>query len=327
MNKQSGDTSFPSSLARSWLIFSTAGLFVFYQLILQSLPSVIRDGLVVDFSLSQSGFGALSSSFYYPYMFLQVPAGLLVVRFGARRLLIAGISLCTLASFLSAFSQEFFWVETARILMGLGAAPTFVCTMALVTRWFPPTLLPILVALTETLGMLGAALGQEILGFVVQVAGWRTGMALCGWFGLLIFFMILLFIRNSPGAHYDHEVTSLTFPPRSCGHDVLSPAHTYRARWRNDLQCWTSVCYALGGFVFSGTFGFEPCQSVLLRIALFVGDYCWSSRFRVGVWTISGTTPAARSGGSIYGRIRCFNSLCTRELRSVMSGHAHLWAL
>ena len=94
--------------------------------------------------LSQSGFGALSSSFYYPYMFLQVPAGLLVVRFGARRLLIAGISLCTLASFLSAFSQEFFWVETARILMGLGAAPTFVCTMALVTRWFPPTLLPIL---------------------------------------------------------------------------------------------------------------------------------------------------------------------------------------
>ena len=78
MNKQSGDTSFPSSLARSWLIFSTAGLFVFYQLILQSLPSVIRDGLVVDFSLSQSGFGALSSSFYYPYMFLQVPAGLLV---------------------------------------------------------------------------------------------------------------------------------------------------------------------------------------------------------------------------------------------------------
>ena len=73
--------------------------------------------------------------------------------------------------------------------------------------------------------------------------------------------------------------SDLSFPPRSCRHDVLSPAHTYRARWRNDLQCWTSVCYALGSFVFSGTFGFEPCQSVLLRIALFVGDYCWSTRF------------------------------------------------
>jgi MFS family permease len=103
--------------------------------------------IVFDFSLTQTGFGVLSSSFYYPYMLLQVPAGLLVVRFGARRLLIAGISLCTLASFLSAYSREFAWVETARILMGLGAAPTFVCTMALVTRWFPPSLLPILIAL------------------------------------------------------------------------------------------------------------------------------------------------------------------------------------
>jgi hypothetical protein len=40
--------------------------------------------------------------------------------------------------------------------------------MALVTRWFPSRLFPILVAVTETIGMLGAALGQEILGFIVQ---------------------------------------------------------------------------------------------------------------------------------------------------------------
>jgi sugar phosphate permease len=56
--------------------------------------------------------------------------------------------------------------------------------------------------------MLGAALGQEILGFVVQVAGWRTGMALCGWFGVLIFFMIVFFIRNSPEGHQKDEVSS-----------------------------------------------------------------------------------------------------------------------
>ena len=47
-----------------------------------SPASVIREGLVVDFSLSQAGFGGLSSSFYYPYILLQVPAGLLVLRFG-----------------------------------------------------------------------------------------------------------------------------------------------------------------------------------------------------------------------------------------------------
>src|SRR5262249_59068262 len=71
--------------ASAWLAFMTAGLFVFYQLILQSLPSVIRSGLVVDFSLTDAGFGALSSSFYYPYMLLQIPAGPVVRPVGSPR--------------------------------------------------------------------------------------------------------------------------------------------------------------------------------------------------------------------------------------------------
>jgi fucose permease len=91
------ETSLRPSLTRSCLIVVTAGCFYFFQLVLQTLPSVLREGLVVDFSLSQAGFGGLSSSFYYPYILLQVPAGLLVLRFGARRLLIGGIILCTLS--------------------------------------------------------------------------------------------------------------------------------------------------------------------------------------------------------------------------------------
>jgi MFS family permease len=198
MINPSPETSLPTSLAKSWLVVSTAGLSYFFQLVLQALPSVMREGLVIDFSLSQAGFGGLSSSFYYPYILLQVPAGLLVLRFGARTLLIGGIILCTLSCFLTAYSRDLFWVEVARILMGVGSAPTFVCTATLATRWFPPTMLPILVALIETLGMLGPALGQEVLGWMVQTSGWRTGMLACGWFGLLLFVMIVLFIRNSP---------------------------------------------------------------------------------------------------------------------------------
>ena len=200
MKDPSSTTIESTSLARSWLIVSTAGLFYFFQLVLQSLPSVLREGLVIDFSLSQAGFGGLSSSFYYPYILLQVPAGLLVLRFGARKLLIGGIALCTLSCFVTAYSQDLFWVEVGRILMGLGSAPTFVCTATLATRWFPPTMLPILIALIEMLGMLGPALGQEVLGWVVQTSGWRTGMMACAWFGLLLFVMILILVRDSPAA-------------------------------------------------------------------------------------------------------------------------------
>ncbi|MBU3751405.1 MAG: MFS transporter, partial [Mycobacterium sp.] len=153
---------------RSSVIFGAAALYVFFQMVLQTFPSVMREGLVVDLSLSEAGFGGLSSSFYYPYILLQVPAGILVARYGPRSVLISGALLCTAASFLFATSTTAGYAEATRILMGLGAAPTVVCAMALAAQWFPARLFPLLAALTEMAGMTGAALGQETLGFIVE---------------------------------------------------------------------------------------------------------------------------------------------------------------
>lgn len=185
---------------RSSLIFGTAALFVFFLMVLQTFPSVMREGLVVDLSLNEAGFGGLSSSFYYPYVLLQIPAGILVSRFSARSVLIIGALLCTIASFVFAASTTAETAELTRILMGLGSAPTVVCTMALAAQWFPIRIFPILAALTEVFGMAGAALGQESLGFIVERSGWRTGMIVCGVFSAVLLVLIVLFVRNGQKA-------------------------------------------------------------------------------------------------------------------------------
>jgi MFS family permease len=185
---------------RSWgsvLIFGTAAMYVFFQMVLQTFPSVMREGLVVDLSLNEAGFGGLSSSFYYPYILLQVPAGILVSRFGVRSVLITGASLCTVASFLFAMSKTAAAAEATRILMGLGAAPTVVCALALAAQWFPARIFPLLAALTEVAGMTGAALGQETLGFIVENAGWRVAMTACGAFSAVLLVLIVMFVRNA----------------------------------------------------------------------------------------------------------------------------------
>mgnify|MGYP003430145285 FL=1 len=220
------EASFSWSRWRSNLIFGSAALFVFFQMVLQTFPSVMREGLVVDFSLNEAGFGGLSSSFYYPYILLQIPAGILVSRFGARSVLIVGALLCTVASFVFAMSHTANVAELTRILMGFGAAPTVVCTMTLAAQWFPARLFPMLAALTEVFGMVGAALGQEVLGFIVDRAGWRAGMIACGVLSAVLLGLIVAFVRNrnSAGDADDHEP-----PPREMARllaaiPVLSPA-------------------------------------------------------------------------------------------------------
>jgi MFS family permease len=189
------------------VVFAAAASFVFFQMVLQTFPSVMREGLVVDLSLNETGFGGLSSSFYYPYILLQVPAGIAVARFGARRVLICGALLCTVASFLFAMSQTAGFAETTRILMGLGAAPTVVCAMTLAAQWFPPRKFALLAALTEAAGMTGGAVGQEVLGYIVEHAGWRTAMFTCGVVSAFLLILIVLLVPNRTaggGAGDDH---------------------------------------------------------------------------------------------------------------------------
>ncbi len=187
------------------LAFGAAALFVLFQMVLQTFPSVMREGLVVDLSLNEAGFGGLSSSFYYPYILLQIPAGIMVARYGARTVLVTGAVICTVTSFLFSISQSVNFAEATRILMGLGAAPTVVCALTLAAQWFPARLFPLLAALTEMAGMVGAAVGQEVLGFIVEHSGWRTGMLVCGVCSAVLLVLIILFVRSRPDTRSTEE--------------------------------------------------------------------------------------------------------------------------
>ena len=69
----------------SWLVWLSAALFVSYQFLLQASTSAMIPGLMHSFRLSVSDVGVLSASFFYPYVLLQIPAGLLVDRLGVRK--------------------------------------------------------------------------------------------------------------------------------------------------------------------------------------------------------------------------------------------------
>lgn len=190
---------------RAWLAFGGAIAFVCFQLILQTFPSVMREGLTVSLALDGAGFGGLSASFYYPYILLQVPSGLLVAKFGPKRLLLVGAILCAAASFWFAITQTVWTAEMARMTMGIGAGPTVVCAMTLAARWFPRRQFPVLVAVVELSGMIGAAIGQEILGWGVEVVGWRITMASCGLAALALAGLMAIAVRDWPWRHSQSE--------------------------------------------------------------------------------------------------------------------------
>lgn len=85
------------------------------------------------------------------YAGMQVPVGLLLDRFGSRRILLVGVVLLTAAQAAFAFAESYPVALVARVFVGLGDAMTFVCVLRLVNTWFAPRRIPLVTQLTGVL--------------------------------------------------------------------------------------------------------------------------------------------------------------------------------
>ncbi|MDQ2994160.1 MAG: MFS transporter [Pseudomonadota bacterium] len=184
-----------------WLIWGLGAAFFFSEYLGRVAPSVVVPELSLEFHVSALSLGALSSMFLWPYIFMQMPVGMLVDRYGPHKLLTVTAALCGLGCFAFAMAEGIFLAQVGRFLMGFGAAFAFVGALKLATMWFCPTRFGLLAGLTQALGMLGAALGQGPLAAMVESLGWRKTMWLIGGILLIIATLIGFVVRDKHAIH------------------------------------------------------------------------------------------------------------------------------
>jgi MFS family permease len=108
------------------------------------------------------------------YAALQIPAGVLVDRFGARRLIAGGAVLVAVGQAVLALAPSFPVAVCGRVLAGAGDAVTFVSILRLVPTWFAPRRVPLVNQLSGILGQLGQAVSAIPLAALVVTDGWTA---------------------------------------------------------------------------------------------------------------------------------------------------------
>jgi MFS family permease len=182
----------------AWIVWSASAVFLLFQFFLQLSSADIVGGLMESFSLNPLGAGLLASVYYYIYVTLQTPAGILVDRFGPRLLLSLGALVCSIGCWIFATSVHLPWAVVGRMTMGMGAAFAFVGSLSLISRWFPVSRFAIMVAVAETLGMFGAMFGGTLLAHLVLHFGWRASIQGAAILAAGISVLIWLVVRDSP---------------------------------------------------------------------------------------------------------------------------------
>jgi MFS family permease len=161
-------------------------VFFFYAWVLRVAPSVMTEELMREFAIGAAAVGNLSAFYFYGYAGMQVPVGMMLDRFGPRRLITLSAAVCGAGCVLFASSAELWAVATGRFLIGASAAFSLVGAMAVAGHWFPPSRFALLSGWAMMMGMAGGVAGQAPMRLLVEQLGWRGATLLMAAGGLLI---------------------------------------------------------------------------------------------------------------------------------------------
>lgn len=167
--------------------------------------TVSHEALIAAFHLRESTFGFLLSAYSYTYALCQLPTGVLLDRFGVRRVSLVSIALWGVASLAAAVAPGLLFFFAARLLLGVGEAPTFPANAKAVGAWFPDAERSMATAIFDSAAKLANATGVPLLGFLLLHIGWRMsfGVTAALSFGFLALFALLYRERSAQTSAQD----------------------------------------------------------------------------------------------------------------------------
>ncbi|MEV0328856.1 MFS transporter [Micromonospora echinospora] len=201
------------------------------------------------FDINASALATFSVAQLAVYAAMQVPVGVLLDRFGSRRLLIAGGALMVAGQLCFALATDVPLAIAARVLIGLGDAMTFISVLRIVSLWFPGRRYPMMTQLTGTLGQLGAILGAVPLVALLHRAGWTPAFLTSAAVGATVLMMTVVIVRDTPGG----QVATGAAPTLT---DVRRKLAAAWAQPGTRLGLWTHFVTQFSGSVFGLLWGY-----------------------------------------------------------------------
>jgi len=160
--------------------------------------SVSHGALYTAFGISDIAFGYLSGAYNWTYALCQLPIGVLLDRFGVKRIGRVSILLWSAASFGAALAPNLGGLFGARLLLGVGEAPTFPANAKAIGAWFPVAERSFATSLFDAAAKFASAIGVPLLGLLLIQVGWRWSFAMTGVVSVL-YFACFRAIYREPG--------------------------------------------------------------------------------------------------------------------------------
>jgi MFS family permease len=165
------------ALAQKWRLIAfvflpfAAGFYLSY--LFRNINAVIAGPLTSELGLDAGQFGLLTSVYFLTFAAAQLPVGILLDRYGPRRVQSGLLVVAACGAALFALSESFVPLVLSRALIGLGVAAALAAGLKAIVLWFPKERLPLANGWMIMLGALGAVTATTPVEALLGWIGWR----------------------------------------------------------------------------------------------------------------------------------------------------------
>ncbi|MCM3676092.1 MFS transporter [Peribacillus simplex] len=158
--------------------------------------SIATPEIMKDLGFSKTDIGLLGAIFSWVYASMQLPAGWLIDKYGAKRVYFVSIILWSVATALTGMANTLVMFIIARIFLGIGEAPTWPTGAKITSEWFPKKERGLATGFWDSASKWGPAISPPILIFLMVTFGWRGLFFATGLIGIIFGVIFLIFYRS-----------------------------------------------------------------------------------------------------------------------------------
>jgi predicted MFS family arabinose efflux permease len=167
-----------------------------------------------DFNTDAAGVAMLASSYFWGYTLMQIPAGLLVDRYGVKRVVLVSMIASSLGSAAFAFAPSLVDVFAARLIVACGDALVFTALLKLVAQSFADERFGMMSGISQVSGYVGGVIATTPLAAAVSGFGWRACFLFIACIGLANLAFAKLVLKPDPASQSDKTLKGVVMAAR-----------------------------------------------------------------------------------------------------------------
>ncbi len=199
-------------MTRAFLpILASLYLLNFFNLFLRTSFGVMAPELERELDFSPAALSVVASSLFIAYALMQIPTGMLLDRYGPRRVLSVMLLFTAAGTALFAAGSTPETLTVARILMGIGCAGGFTGAFYILAMWLPPDRVVTQTGALNSFAAVGNLCATAPLAALIALIGWRESHWVFTGAIVLLTVALAVFVRDAPPDHPPRQTKQETF--------------------------------------------------------------------------------------------------------------------